>query len=444
MNKKLLAIVAIIVVIIIVLLLVFLQVQNGSRKPTNGTVTINFWGLWDEAQVYEPLFKEYESKNPNVKIVYTQKRFGNTDNYSYKGQYQTTVDERLKDGTVDIVRVHQSWIPRIIGNLAPAPQSLFNERSVKANYYPAISEIITTTKGEVYGAPSTIDGLVLIYNKDIFAREGITSPPTNWDEVIAISKKITKTQNGQITQAGINLGAGSNTLHPFEIVLLMMTQSDVNIASIPSGSQTVKATFATTEAAAAVNSYLDYSKKHAVWSTRLNNDLQTFAEGKLGMIIVPSWRAIEITNLNSKLSFDIAPVPVFPGANADTPQYVASYWIDVVPKKSPNSTEAWKLLSWLSEPEQLRKVYNEQKKVRLLGNVYPRVDMANELSDTPYAKVIVQMAPRMKSWPLYDYGIWEEEFKKFLISNEAAGKTVNTGDLERLQSSLNSLIFDKK
>jgi ABC-type glycerol-3-phosphate transport system substrate-binding protein len=447
MNRNILIAVLVIIVIIAILLgIVFLMPKGGSSGQK---VVINYWGLWDTPEIYEELFKEYETNNPNIDVVYAQRRFGNDQNNSYKGEYQKSVDERLGNGEVDIVRVHQSWVPRLIPQLSAAPQSSFNDKDIKANYYPAISDAITTNRGEVYGAPMIIDGLVLFYNKDLFAKAGIQAPPTNWDDAVEVSKKLTITTNGEIQQAGINLGTASNSRHAFEIVLMMMTQANVDVVGLNAAGK-VNATFNTNtqlnpqnsqKAADAVNMYFDFARKHKVWSSRLPDDLQLFNEGRLAMMIAPSWRANDIREANSKLNFEVAAVPVLPGANRDTPQYLASYWVDVVSKKSKNPSESWKLLAWLSEPAQLKRIYENQAKKRAFGAPYPRTEMASELANTPISKVVLEMAPKMKSWPLYDYGNWEVIFNSELSKLEISTGAVNAGSLQSMQDQLNQLIF---
>jgi len=440
MNKKVIIAVLIVLIVAFIGIGALLMLRGQSTTTGNTNTTLVYWGLWDDPSVYKDLFSEYEAANPKIKIDYIQKTLSRdlNNNLSYKGIYQTTVDERLKSGGVDIIRVHNSWIPRILSYLSPAPKTLFSEQTAKENYYPAIYESIASSNGNVYSAPQSIDGLVLFYNKTLFAQANIATPPQNWDEVLTIAKALTKKNGTNITQAGINLGASTNSLHAFEIALLMMTQSDVAVVSPESNK--LKASFATNEAVAAINSYFAYSKTHEVWTNRLANDFTLFSEGKLAMMIAPSWRANELFIANSALDFDVAPVPVLPGANRDTPQYLASYWTDIVPKSSKNATEAWKLLAWLSEPEQLRKINAAQSKVRLFGGAYPLTSMKSELANTPFTKTILEMAPNMKAWPLYDYGSWELLFKNKLSEWEIKG-SISLTELTSVQDELNSTVF---
>jgi len=429
---------------LILFFLVILLLLMGKGSSGRGKTTLIYWGLWEEEAVFLPLIEEYQKLNPAVEIKYIKKTFGHIgQDYNYLGNYQSAVEERIsRTGGIDIVRVHASWIPKYVKYLTTAPTSLINGNEVRRNYYPAISESILSTSGNVYAIPLYIDGLVLFYNKDLFAQAGITSPPTNWDKVIEYGAKLTKRDiNGDVIQGGIGLGAGSNITHSTDILMLMFTQGNVKVIDLANR----KVDIASQNGIDAVNYYLDFTRKHKVWSHRLPNDFSSFVQGKLAMFIAPSWRAFDIINQNSRINFDMAPVPILPGANPDTPQYLANFYVEVVPKNSPNSAEAWKFLTWLSKPEQLRKLYqNETQGIagRIFGEAYPRVDMAGELRDAPYVKAVIEMAPNMKAWPIIDIGIWEQNFKQFLTQLETGtggGVQVN---LQSLNATLNNLIFN--
>ena len=440
-NLKKLGITLIIATFVITFIIVLILIAKKSKDQ--GPITIVYWGLWEPKEVYQPLIDEYEKTHPNIKIQYIQKSFGHTNpSYVYTGTYKTAVLERLtKTGGVDIMRVHASWMPQLLPYISPAPSQKLDATYIKSNYYPAIVESTTTTSGKVLAMPLYIDGLVLFYNKDLFKQAGIANPPTTWDEVINYSNMLTKKDaQGNIIQSGIALGTGSNITHSPEIVLLMLTQSNVNVIDLKSQ----KFTFNNEEGKMTFKSYANFANYEKVWSYRLGNDLSMFVQGKLAMMIAPSWRAFDIMAQNSKINFGIAPVPVLAGANPNTPQYLSNFYVEVVPKNSKHAQEAWEFLYWLGQPEQLRKLYQNEMTIagRPFGEVYPRKDMANELKDMPYVSAIIQMAPSMKSWPIYDLGTWEQVIKKTLINIETNPNSVDR-EVDNAANNLNNLIFTK-
>ena len=447
MEKKgplvILLFIGIVAVIAVIALLVSRYLSNGSGGTT--VAQINYLGLWDTEEIYAPLIKEYETAHTNVKITYTKGNFINQDSLTYKGVYQTNAEERIANGTVDIVRVHQTWIPRLLTQLYPAPTDIMTGDQAKALYYPAVYEAITTSSNLVYGSPQIIDGLVLIYNKELFTQAGITDPRTatkDWDVTLVTAQKLAqKNTNGTIKVAGINMGSVSNVRSSPEILITMLTQSAVPLVHIDSTTGKVTAAFATAEGAAAVNRYYEFAKLGA-WSSRMEDDLQAFSSGRLAMMIAPSWRIIDLVGMNASLRFDTLPLPVLPGANPDVPQYLASYWIDVVSKKSKYPKESWAFLNWLSEPAQMRRIYKAETEKRLIGNPYPRKDMASEQVNAPYIAAVLEMAPKMKSWPLYDYGIWEKSLRTGLLEFEDKGGVTPDG-LKKIQDQINNLTLKR-
>ncbi|WKZ23727.1 MAG: extracellular solute-binding protein [Candidatus Dojkabacteria bacterium] len=448
MNNKrgpLLALLIIGIVTIVAVIAFFVYQQYNKSGSSGGSVELNYIGLWDDASIYEPLIQEYQNNNPHVKIIYTKATFKNSPNLAYQGVHQVDMEERLNSGTVDIVRVHQAWVAKLLPQLAPAPNTVMTGVQARDLYYPAIADAITSSNNQVFASPQIIDGLVLLYNKDLFDKAEITDPRTatrDWDVTLQTALQLSeKNTNGTIKVAGINMGSFSNVRSSPEILLAMLTQASVPIVTINQTNGAVSATFATDGGVAAVNRFFEFSRVGA-WSSRMEDDLQAFASGRLAMMIAPSWRVIDLVGMNSSLRFEALPIPVLPGANPGVPQYYASYWVDVVSKKSKNPEEAWKFLKWLGEPEQLRRIYAKQTELRIIGNPYPIKSMASEQQDAPYIGAIIEMAPGMKSWPLFDYGIWEETLRREFLQYEDRG-AVTRNELEQIQSQINNLTLKR-
>lgn len=67
-----------------------------------------------------------------------------------------------------------------------------DELSNKADFYPALTSSFTYD-GKLYCAPKDMSTLGLIINTDLWAKAGLTDAdiPTNWDQLAAVSKKLT-------------------------------------------------------------------------------------------------------------------------------------------------------------------------------------------------------------------------------------------------------------
>jgi ABC-type glycerol-3-phosphate transport system substrate-binding protein len=101
--------------------------------------------------------------------------------------------------------------------------------------------------------------------------------------------------------------------------------------------------------------------------------------------------------------------------------------VEGVAKKSPQKKEAWEFLQFLSSPQTMQKLYQAQSQVRLFGEPYSRVEMANLLTNNALVAPFINQAPKAKTWYLcsltYDNGLNDRMIKYF----EDAVNVVNSG-----------------
>jgi multiple sugar transport system substrate-binding protein len=287
-------------------------------------------------------------------------------------------------------------------------------------FYPTAVQDFTGTDGRIYAIPLEIDGLALYYNKDIFTKAGIEEPPSDWDTFIEVGKELTeKDSTGDIVTAGAAIGCANNINHSADIIFALMLQSGVNMTD----STGTQAAFNTPEGEAVLKYYTNFAKEHGIWSCRLGNDLELFAEGKLAMMFGPSWRVFDIINMNSPINFSTAPLPQLP-ANTSEVNY-AMYWGDAVSAQSQNQLEAWKFIKYLSEADQLQTMYAAASNSRAFGEPYSRKDLADKIIDDPYVNSFIEMAPTMLSWQMGDQKTTEAAINEAIsdIVDERAGES---------------------
>ncbi|MEK7514087.1 MAG: hypothetical protein AAB580_04325, partial [Patescibacteria group bacterium] len=127
----------------------------------------------------------------------------------------------------------------------------------------------------------------------------------------------------------------------------------------------------------------------------------------------PSWRALEVRQLNPRLNFKLYPVPQLPGTNVSW----ATYWIEGVSKKSANQAAAWEFVKYLSSPEVMKKMYSLASKTRLFGEPYSRQELASTLQADPFVGAILTQAVSAQSWPMasrtFDNGLNDRLIKYY-------------------------------
>ncbi len=351
-----------------------------GKTETNEEVHLVYWGLWEDKEVIAPLIDEYQQKNKNLKIEY--QKMSPVD-------YREKIVARSQNQNVqrpDIFRFHNTWIPQIKEVVAPLPEEILSDREFETTFYPIHVKDLKIGE-DYYGIPLAIDGLVLIYNDNLFKRAGINNPPVSWEDVIdAVAKLTVRSKEGSIITSGIALGTASNVDHFSDIYGLFLIQNGGNITQLDQP-----------EAAGALESYRKFSEPpDNFWSEELPSSVTAFVQEKVAMIIAPSWQILTIKNANPEIDLKVVPVPVIPGSKQVS---VASYWVEGVSRYSQNQIEAWKFLKFLSEKESLSKLYELQAKTRLFGEPYSRKDLGPLLEENPYLGAVIKQAEFFVSVP---------------------------------------------
>lgn len=374
---KMIALVLGILGLVGVIFFVFNYFRGSGTSNTSGEIV--WWGLWEDETVVSSLISEYQSQNPKVTIKYVRQS---------KEDYRERLTNALAKGTgPDIFRFHNTWVPMFKSELDPVPTSVYSASNFAQTFYPvAVSDLSLNTS--IVGIPVGYDGLSLYINEEIFEKSGKTHP-TTWNELRQTARELTiKDETGGITQAGVALGRTENVDHWQEILGLMMLQNGVDLVR-PTGQL----------AEDALDFYTIFSSEDEVWDATQPASTVAFAAGKLAMYLGPSWRSFEIRLQNPNLRFRTVSVPQLPKTVANEPDVnYASYWVEGVWSKSKNKAVAWDFLRFISEDQNLEKMYNQASKQRMFGEPYPKQGMSNLLVDHPIIGSTVNGAKTAQTW----------------------------------------------
>ncbi|WP_413730735.1 ABC transporter substrate-binding protein [Sodalis sp. RH22] len=77
-----------------------------------------------------------------------------------------------------------------------APQKQSATDFLQKNFFPAVQQN-AQVMGQTYAIPFHNSTPILYYNKDMFAKAGISHPPRDWEELVADAKKLTDKNTGQ-------------------------------------------------------------------------------------------------------------------------------------------------------------------------------------------------------------------------------------------------------
>lgn len=354
----------------------------GSRNQT----VLTYWGLWQPSEVLEEVFTEFEAQNPGVTIEYLKQ-----NHVDYRERLQTAI---ASGSGPDVFRFHASWVPMLSQELDPVPSSVMSVSEFQNTFFPVAARQLQLG-GKLVGIPLMYDGLGLYINTEIF-RQAALAEPTTWAELKSTASQLTvRNASGEVERGGLAIGNASNVEHFGDILGLLMIQNGADL-----NDPTSKA------AADALSFYTGFYRNDRVWSDKLPSSTVAFARGEVAMMFAPSWRVHEIQAMNPEFTdFKIIPTPTLGGQSIPW----ATYWAEGVNSKSTQKAAAWSLLKYMSSPEVMEKLYSEQSQVRLFGELYSRVDLAQELVSSQdstvqnYIAPFLESAPDARSWYLNTY-----------------------------------------
>ncbi len=294
--------------------LVILSLAGGcGKKPVEeGKITIEFMN-WESTPVglkfIEGLIETFEKKYPNIKVK----------NNVTPGYFETKVLTRFAGGDPpDIWETGESRDLFIRRNLIlnPAP---YVKKSMLLNdedFFPFTLPYSTydgkeLLKGDVYVYPKDFATFALIYNQDIFDKEGLPYPDETWTgkEFLEAAKALTKRdESGRFIQFGMEAP-------PLALDILLqkggrMWSEDYKRCLLDSK-----------EAKEAYQYVYDLQEKHKV-APRIEDIAKGpsgwfskeygFVSGRTGMSIIGRFQLPDfIKNIGGRFKWNIAPYPLF-------------------------------------------------------------------------------------------------------------------------------------
>jgi multiple sugar transport system substrate-binding protein len=352
--------------------------QGGSGGSQSATVV--YWGLWEDEPIMRPVIDAFQTKNPTIKIQYVKNA-----HQDYRQRLQT----QLAQGTgPDVFRYHNTWVAMLQDDLAVVPKTVMTQPEFAQTFYPVASSDLVAGQ-TIYGIPVMYDGLGLYYNEELFAKAGISSPPTTWEDLLSMVPRIAKPEGNTFAVSAIALGTTNNIENFSDILATMFMQNGASLVTPTSKEAEEALTF--------YRKFATSSDPVYTWNEGMDDSIYAFSIGRVAMIFAPSWRAFTIKQLNPNLKFKIAPIPQLPGTTVTW----ASYWVEGVSSKSKNQKAAWEFVKFLSSKEGASMMYTAAQQSRqLFGEPYMRTDLAPSLASDPYLGAFVTMVKDAKSFPV--------------------------------------------
>lgn len=364
--------------VVVILIVVIVSVSTGSKgkKPTATTGTTNasgktvltWWHPLDDKDVLKPIIDGYMESRPDIEVKLVQKPL--------EGYEQEATNALAAGEGPDIWSIPNSYIPKDIDKLSPAPDGMFkkskddtttNLQYIQSKFVPvAVRENVREDK--VYGLPLYVDSLALFSNMSLIGKRFselqinnvsvddrlFTTGPRTWNEFINLVTTYTVKQGDTISKPAVALGRADTVNSAHDIVAALMMQRGATMVSpdgltatfnLPITKSTGEQFNPGKEALGFFLNFSDPKRPEYTWNSSFPNSYEAFRDGKVAMIIDYQ---NNIRNLKQEVpEFKLATWPLPQIQGEITPVDLARYWTETVPKTGKHTQEAWDFIRYL-------------------------------------------------------------------------------------------------
>ncbi len=396
------------------------ETKNAMEK-----ITLNYWSVWDGPDAFKEIIANYNQMHPFITIEYRKLRYNEYE--------QALLEAMAEDRAPDIFSVHNTWVKKYQNKLAPLPAEItmaypvvkgtvkkeiipelrttksINLKELKNNYVDTVyNDVVVNikdedsgqSKEEVMALPLSVDTLAMYYNRDLLNNASIAKPPEYWNREFQQNiKTLTKQDTqGKLIQSGVALGGSKNIERYSDILSVLMMQNgsimedennNIMFDKVPPLLQKQKYN----PGIEALRFYTDFSspaKEVYCWDNSLDNSLDLFIQGKLGLMFGYSYHLPTIKARAPKLNFSIAKLPQI--ENNQKNVNFANYWVEAVSNKSEHIDEAWDFIQFMASAEQVKSYLNITKKPTALRS------LINEQIDDTEIGIFAEQLLTAQNW----------------------------------------------
>jgi ABC-type glycerol-3-phosphate transport system substrate-binding protein len=285
----------------------------GKSKEVVAQGDVMVWGTLPQNQI-ENLFQSINNQTKTYRISYQEVPESN---------FSGALLEALASGRgPDLILTPYQMILEQRNKIYPFPVQSMSEQQFR-DYYVDGAAILYSERGAL-GLPVSIEPLMLFYNRTLFSKEGIISPPVTWADVTSVTPKFTSFDgNNRISQSAIALGTTNNISIAKDMLMTLVAQlgqfpvtrftdgkvETLNVlADTPLQNDTASVRPLTT-ATRFFTEFADPSKSTYTWSPLQPQAENQFLAEKLAMYIAYAGEEKTLKAKNPRLDFGMKALP---------------------------------------------------------------------------------------------------------------------------------------
>lgn len=277
------------IALVLVLVLSTSLFGQGKKEKEPEVVVEFFHTTWvpQMLEILEFTIAEFEAQNPGIKIVETRTNW--TDAPS---QLMTSI---MGGKSPDLIMTNPPMLAQFRGIGALADISGYISQEFMDNLLPVAKDMITTVDGKIDGLPQEGCNWALFYRKDLFEQAGLdpNKPPTTWEELVTMGRKLTKdtSGDGKIDQWAYGWPVQAENANDYWVNFLQQAGADI---TVPTADGSWKSMLLEPEVIQATNFMVDLVRKEKIAPASIvdmdwEGVTNAFVSGEVAMMHNGAW-----------------------------------------------------------------------------------------------------------------------------------------------------------
>jgi multiple sugar transport system substrate-binding protein len=343
---------------------------------------LRFWGMGREGEVVAELMAGFHAENPDIRVHVQQ--------IPWTAAHEKLLTAYVGGAMPDVAQLGNTWVPEFaaIRALAPLDPWIARSRDLSADEFFAGIWSTNVVADTVWGVPWYVDTRVIFYRTDLLARAGYDSIPQSWDGWVEAMHALKRVMGPD----------------RYPIFLPTNEWAQPAIFGLQNGSTLLadggtRGAFSEPPFREAFEFYLSLYRAGLappMGQYDVANPFQEFSRGFFAMWITGPWNLGEFKRrlpADEQDSWSTAPMPGPTGPASGVSLAGGASLVMYRDTRHPES--AWKLIEYLSRPEQQQRFYE------LTGSLPARMDAwhASELATAPQTQAFWEQLQRVEPLP---------------------------------------------
>jgi multiple sugar transport system substrate-binding protein len=354
--------------------------SQGASTTSNGTVNITMWyqSTGTSLQALNTVVANFNASQSKYHVTADYIAPSGTSETAFTAKLATALSSGSGPAVV-WADSEPAYIPQLINTGQVVNLASFMNASTNGLPASAFNHAMLETgtfNGQVYALPVDGGDYAVIYNKELFAKAGITSTPTTWAQLTSDAQKLTK--NGTYGFY-VPFGTAEWTVWIYESMLWSEGGQFLNSAN-------TKAEFDSPAGVAALNVWLNLIKQHLSYPSDLSNSTEAsgypgFQAGKVAMYIDGSYDLPTDDNALGESDVGVFPFP----ATKESAMNVGTDMALMFKGAKAQEDASWAFIRYALSP-------TVQAQYDITAGFIPTV---NATASTPAFKAYVKSDPRL-------------------------------------------------